>query len=54
MQILVRAPEETKMYLQKEAKNIGLTLNALMLIIIDDWIKQRKIEKGSSATEPGT
>ena len=50
----VRAPEEIQHTLSALAREKGITRNALLLIIVDDWIKQRKIEKGSSATEPGT
>jgi len=42
MQILVRTPAETKEFLKQEAERIGVTLNALMLIILDDWIKKQK------------
>lgn len=45
MQILIRTNDETKKNLQKEAGNIGITLNALMLVIINDWIQGREKEQ---------
>ncbi len=45
MQILIRTNDETKKILQKEAGNIGITLNALMLVIINDWIQGREKEQ---------
>lgn len=46
MQILIRAPKEIKTFLQCEAKRIGITLNALVLQILWEWIKKRKTEAG--------
>jgi len=39
MQILIRAPKELKDTLQKRAKQIGITLNALILQILWEWLK---------------
>ncbi len=44
MQILIRAPQEIKIFLQCEAKRIGITLNALVLQILWEWVKKRKLE----------
>lgn len=38
MQILIRAPEALKQELQKYAKKIGITMNALILQILWDWL----------------
>lgn len=40
MQILIRTTEELKTILQKEAKRIGITLNALILQILWEWVKR--------------
>ncbi len=37
--ILIRIPREKKMLLQKEASARGLTMNALLLTILWDWLK---------------
>lgn len=37
--ILIRIPREKKMLLQKEANARGLTMNALLLTILWDWLK---------------
>ena len=42
MQILIRTTEELKEILQKEAKRIGLTMNALILQILWDWVKKNE------------
>lgn len=44
MQILIRTPEEVKIFLQCESKRIGITLNALVLQILWEWIRKRKGE----------
>ena len=44
MQILIRAPQEIKIFLQCEAKRIGITLNALVLQNLWEWVKKRKLE----------
>jgi len=46
-QILVRAPDGLKNDLQKEARKLGITLNAFVLQILWDWVKaQDTKEKG--------
>lgn len=40
MQILIRGTEEMKHILQEESKRIGITLNALILQILWNWIKE--------------
>lgn len=40
MQILIRAPEELKKLLQNKCKKLGITLNALILQILWDWVKE--------------
>lgn len=52
MQILIRTPVETKEFLRQEADRIGITLNALMLIILDEWMKQQK-EQNVSESDTG-
>ena len=42
MQILIRGTAEMKQILQEEAKRIGITLNALILQILWNWIKENK------------
>jgi len=42
MKILIRAPKELKDTLQERAKQIGITLNALILQILWDWVEKRK------------
>ncbi len=49
MQILIRTTEELKKTLQKEAKRIGITLNALILQILWEWVKR----EGQGTMEPG-
>ena len=49
MQILIRTTEELKKTLQKEAKQIGITLNALILQILWNWVKR----EGQGAVESG-
>lgn len=41
-QILIRAPEEIKKDVATAAKQRGLTVNALMLQILWDWLKAQK------------
>lgn len=40
MQILIRGTAEMKHILQTESKRIGITLNALILQILWNWIKE--------------
>ena len=42
MQLLIRTPAETKEFLQKEAQKIGITMNALVLVILQNWIQEKK------------
>lgn len=42
MQILIRGTEEMKHILQEESKRIGINLNALILQILWNWIKENK------------
>lgn len=44
MQILIRCTGEMKGILQKEAKRLGVTLNALILQILWNWIEEHKKE----------
>ncbi len=53
MQILIRAPREIKTFLQSEAKRIGITLNALILQILWEWVKKRKAETGGEDYKVG-
>lgn len=56
MQILIRTTEELKKTLQKEAKRIGITLNALILQILWEWVKregQGAVESGAEERERG-
>lgn len=38
----VRAPDELQRILSEEAKRLGYPRNALILQILQDWIKNRK------------
>ena len=38
----VRAPDELQKILSKEAKKLGYPRNALILQILQDWVKKRK------------
>ena len=42
MKILIRAPQELKELLQVRSKKLGITLNALILQILWDWVKRNK------------
>lgn len=42
MKILIRAPEELKKLLQEKAKKLGITLNALILQILWEWVKDHE------------
>ena len=42
MQLLIRTSAETKEFLQKEAQKIGITMNALVLVILQNWIQEKK------------
>ena len=37
-QMLIRPPEDLKEILQGEAQRIGITLNALVIQILRDWV----------------
>jgi hypothetical protein len=45
MQIMIRGPEKVKEFLKKQADSIGITMNALVLIILQDWIQQKEREE---------
>ena len=45
MQLLIRTPAETKEFLQKEAQKIGITMNALVLVILQNWIQEKKKQR---------
>ena len=51
MQILIRTTVELKAILQKEAKRIGITLNALILQILWDWAKKADLVKQTERKE---
>ncbi len=51
MQILIRTTVELKAILQKEAKRIGITLNALILQILWDWAKKADLVKQTEGKE---
>lgn len=38
----VRAPDELREKLSLHSKNIGVTRNALILVILSDWIKKQE------------
>lgn len=42
MKILIRAPQELKLLLQTKAKKLGITLNALILQILWEWVKNNQ------------
>lgn len=42
MQILIRAPEAVKTFLQQFAKQSGMPVNALVLNILREWIDKQK------------
>ena len=42
MKILIRGPEEMKCALQKESKRMGISMNALVLVILGDWMEELK------------
>lgn len=42
MQILIRTPEKLKVKLQFRAKGMGITLNALILQILWEWIENKE------------
>jgi predicted HicB family RNase H-like nuclease len=41
---MIRAPEELKAEITNEAKRIGISANALVLQILDEW-RMKKAEK---------
>ncbi len=43
-QILIRTPDETKEFIQKKAKKIGITVNALVLQVLWEWMKKEQKE----------
>lgn len=45
MQILIRGTEEMKDILKKESGRIGVSLNALILQILWEWIKEHGMEE---------
>ena len=44
-QILIRPPEVLKEKLKYEARRMGITLNAIILQILWEWIESRKREE---------
>ena len=42
MQILIRTPEKLKVKLQTRAKGMGITLNALVLQILWEWLENKE------------
>lgn len=42
MKILIRAPQELKEILQETSKKLGITLNALVLQILWEWVKNNQ------------
>ncbi len=40
-QVLIRTTEETKEALRAEAKRLGITMNALLVTILRDWLDSR-------------
>ena len=45
MQIMIRGPEEVKVFLKAQAESIGITMNALVLVILQEWIQQKRKEE---------
>lgn len=45
MKILIRTPEELKKLLQEKAKKLGITLNALILQILWEWVKDHETNR---------
>jgi predicted HicB family RNase H-like nuclease len=43
--ILIRAPEEVKTYFVKTAKEMGISMNALILQMMWDFIKHRQVDE---------
>jgi len=41
-QMLIRSPDNLKAILQDKAKDMGITLNALLLQILWQWAEQQK------------
>ena len=41
IQILIRAPEELKQALKEKSMKMGITLNALILQILWEWIEKK-------------
>lgn len=44
-QMLIRAPKELKTEVTNEAKRIGISTNALLLQILDDWRRRQNEDK---------
>lgn len=44
-QMLIRPPDDLKEVLQKEARRIGITLNALSIQILRDWADRKNGEE---------
>ena len=42
MQILIRAPRALKDFLKEKAESMGITLNALILQILWEWVENKK------------
>lgn len=42
MQILIRAPQALKDFLKEKAESMGITLNALILQILWEWVENKK------------
>lgn len=42
MQILIRTPIELKEFLKGKAESMGITMNALILVILNDWKKREE------------
>jgi hypothetical protein len=48
--MLIRAPEALKNEVTDEAKRIGISTNALMLQILDEW-RRKKNERGGAGND---
>ncbi len=53
VQILIRPPEALKENLKREARRMGITLNAIVLQILWEWVENRKQEESSEAKGGG-
>lgn len=43
--ILIRAPKEVKAYFYKTSKEMGISMNALILQMMWDFIKHRQVDE---------